>query len=314
MSVLNLHLALSGPDPVALLRAAASCFFPGQKPAELRVDMADRKPGKDWLDKWAAQTTVMFKAQFGDDELRSPWLSYLPGKAVKLFRSDWPRSATALLDALAGLPFELASCNEIHREWVDAYPPAQRTTFADGHIMHGWMCAFKGSGHERLVSRRWLEFGPWKLHRGPADTSLVQFHQLDADWKTALAQARPGHRRMGISDQGGFIQTGYVYSKDLKGGYIEAERRLRIMAMHRDVPPVEMLDAAAMKHYQVLGKDQPLDAVAFLFDDEERARRHLHELWLRGLECWVFKDGRSQRLDDGYAPGPQPPAWTTQGS
>ncbi|HTM19950.1 MAG TPA: hypothetical protein VL172_05570 [Kofleriaceae bacterium] len=308
MAGMKLFLSLSGPQPLELLRAAVAAFLPSGPPSHLRSDSRNRKVGADWVDTWAASTEALLRARWGDDEVRSPWVSY-NGRIVKIERHDAPRELAPVLERLGKLPFHIAVAGEIYPEWADAYLPGQRTGFADGHNMHGWMCAFKDEGHLGLVSRRWLEFGPWKLHRGAADTSLVQFHRLDADWKTALDQARPGHRRMGISDEGGYIQTGYQFSRDLKGDYFAADKRLRILIQDRDLTPLEMLDAAAMRLYQVLGKSQPIEAMAFMFTDEARARRHLHELWLRGLECWVFKDGRAQRLDDGHAPRPQPPAW-----
>ena len=68
----------------------------------------------------------------------------------------------------------------------------------------GWGCMFVGErGHAQLVSRRWLEYGPWLLDRFADDVSLIQFHDLDADPATALAQALPGHRRLGDNDTGG---------------------------------------------------------------------------------------------------------------
>ena len=33
----------------------------------------------------------------------------------------------------------------------------EKTSFGEGHLPHGWASAFKGKGHDRLVSRRWLE-------------------------------------------------------------------------------------------------------------------------------------------------------------
>jgi hypothetical protein len=38
-----------------------------------------------------------------------------------------------------------------------------------------------------------------------------------------------------------------------------------------------------------------------VFIEEEVARRHLHELWLRELEGWTCIDGNEGRLDDSDA-------------
>jgi len=42
--------------------------------------------------------------------------------------------------------------------------------------------------------------------------------------------------------------------------------------------------------------------VSFVFLEPERGLAHLHELWLRDLECWVVRGGRRERLDDAYHP------------
>ncbi|MGM0554948.1 MAG: hypothetical protein ACQEVA_01075 [Myxococcota bacterium] len=182
--------------------------------------------------------------------------------------------------------------------------------FGDGHASLGWMCAFKGAGHERLVSRRWLEWGPWLLLRGPNDLSVVLFHDPQADWRSALTQCRPGHERMGISDRGGFIQTDFVYEYGVDGRYIPEERLLRITVLDRELTQTEMLEACAVRHYNQLGEDRPVERVAYFFIDPEQARDHLHELWLRELECWTVIDGREVRLDDDYDPGePDRPDW-----
>ena len=173
----------------------------------------------------------------------------------------------------------------------------------------GWGCAFKGAGHNRLVSRRWLDFGPWRLIRGTNDVSMVQFHDLGADAPTALEQAKPGHERMGISDTGGFIQTAYVYAHKIDGLYSQEERKLRILIHGREVSEREMLDACAVRHYQALGADSPIDSIAYVFAVEAEARAHLHELWLRELECWAFIGGCEERLDLDYHPAPDKPSW-----
>jgi hypothetical protein len=49
--------------------------------------------------------------------------------------------------------------------------------------------------------------------------------------------------------------------------------------------------------------------VAYVFVDEADARAHLHELWLRELECWLVDDKGKRRLDLDYHPVPNPPGW-----
>jgi hypothetical protein len=220
-----------------------------------------------------------------------------------------PRDASAVAGWLGKLPFTLASFATIHPSWLE--PPLRYLApgFGDGHASLGWACAFRGAGHERLVSPRWLPFaGPWLLHT-VGDTSLVQFHDLDADAATALVQARPGHRRMGISDEGGFLQQPYLFAYEIRGRWNPADHMLTVIVHGRDVPPREMLDYGAARKTQALGPEQPLDRIRFLFMEETRALAHLHELWLHGLECWTIAKGLEKRLDDGYQPPSPRPAW-----
>lgn len=43
--------------------------------------------------------------------------------------------------------------------------------------------------------------------------------------------------------------------------------------------------------------------------DRGDAEAHLHELWLRELECWYMDERGKHRLDADYNPTPNPPAW-----
>jgi len=301
---MTLSVSFSGGDLPEVVRRLVAAQFAGATPHALRVDSTARKPKAGWLNEWLGKAQHNLSAEFSDDELFGPRLSFDVGRVVKLERPGAARAVPPVMALLESLPFQLATGFRIHQAWRDSYPVGEMRGFGGGHFAHGWMCAFKGAGHDRLVSRRWLEYGPWKLHRGGADVSLVQFHDLGADADTALAQARPGHERMGISDHGGFLQEPYVFTHELDGEYTSGERLLQIPAP-RDVSQLEMLDACAMRRNQVLGAERPVEQVAFVFDTEARARAHLHELWLRELGCW-WVDGR---LDEDYAPSPAPPAW-----
>jgi hypothetical protein len=46
-----------------------------------------------------------------------------------------------------------------------------------------------------------------------------------------------------------------------------------------------------------------------VFLEEQNAERHLHELWLRELECRAVVGGREVRLDTDYHPAPDKPEW-----
>lgn len=176
----------------------------------------------------------------------------------------------------------------------------------------GWGCLFVGDrGHEQLVSRRWLTHGPWLLRRFPGDVSLIQFHDLDSDPETALAQASPGHRRLADHQVGGYIRSTYTPDHDIKGLYVPDDQTLRIVcAPGREVSQGEMLDACAERLVGRYNEQKPIRAVRFIFIDSADAQHHLDEMWLRELEVWTFTpDGREIRIDADYDPPPTPPDW-----
>jgi hypothetical protein len=290
-----LETALSG-DAVALVEAlACGPYFVGP-PDECSAEYERAAIPPDW--------TSLLRA--GKWPLQLEWhgarrrLLIEPALVTVAF-GEVPRRVDAVTELLATLPFEIASFATIHPSWRAGDGAYLAPSFGDGHLPHGWACAFRGRGHDRLVSRRWLPAGPWRLHE-QGDMSFVQFHDLDLDAASALAQARPGHARMGITPEGGFIYTDYVYEHDLAGHYRPAQRMLKILVSRRDVSRTEMLDACAARFEQALGPERPIDDVAFVFIEEARARRHLRELWLRGLRCHAMIKGVETRLD-----GPEEP-------
>ena len=176
----------------------------------------------------------------------------------------------------------------------------------------GWGCMFVGErGHAQLVSRRWLEYGPWLLDRFADDVSLIQFHDLDADPATALAQALPGHCRLGDNDTGGWLRSRYTPKYETKGLYVASDQTLRIVvAPGRVISEREMLDACAERLVGRYNAEKPIRVVRYAFIDPDDAQRHLHEMWLRDLEVWTFtSNGKEIRIDDTYDPSPTPPEW-----
>lgn len=308
MAEMSLGLSLMGSDLEAVFRALHARRFHGDLlPSKLRVDDRKHEPSPDWVEKWLPRCEESIVAYWTREEA-DYFLIFHRGKIV--FASfPFSRDAGATLDLLTTLPFNIASFDNIHPEWETARPPYKAPSFGRLHFRHGWGCAFKGEGHDRLVSRRWLDHGPWRTLRAPSDTTLVQFHDLEADAATALEQAAPGHRRMGITDTGGFIQFGHIYGHELKGLYEPAERLLKIVVHGREVSQREMLDACAARLQQPLGDSQPLERIGYVFLEEHVARAHLQELWLRELECWTIIEGNEVRLDTDYQPLPQKPTW-----
>lgn len=304
MRAMDLHMGLSGPDTAALFDAL--CQLPAFRgvPAALSVDNKDRAADGRWR-RWAEQTQVELFADFSGD-LRC-FLYYYPGH---LITARWPGAfdrPETVLELLAPLPFSLASFATLHPSWWQG--GYRGFGFANLHQRHGWACAFKGEGHKRLVSRRWLDHGPWRLLRGAEDTSLVQFHDLAAGAEEALRQARPGHERMGISETGGFLQIPYVFAHDVAGIYLAEQRELRVVVHGRAVTEREMTDSCAVRAGLAPRADRPVDEVTYVFMEEDAARAHLHQLWLRELQCRALIDGRDVRLDVDYQQAPTPPDW-----
>lgn len=303
--------SLSGPDHAATFALSAkSALYAIAPPAELMIDQKILTEVADW------------PRQVGSaiDDGRACWLDHRKMLGLRpksdLVIIGLPNLPIALDTALAllePLPFEICALGAVFfDEWIAA--DYERWGFSRGHISHGWACAFRGPGHGRLVSRRWLDFGPWRVIRRPDDTTFIQFHDLAiTDPAEAYQQAKVGHERMGCSRTGGFIQQIPQWMlDDVRGLYLAADRRLEIV-----VPPgvpVEqgsMLNACAMRlHYRLHPTTpEPVERVAFVFVDEAEARSHLHELWLRELECWVADGRGKRRLDADYHPAPDPPAW-----
>jgi hypothetical protein len=200
-------------------------------------------------------------------------------------------------------------------EWVAADYP--RWGFDRGMIDLGSGCAFRGAGHDRLASRRWLDFGPWRVIRRPNDTTIIQFHDLAiTDPAEAYEQAKAGHERMGISPTGGYIawhMDGLLKGSG-QGIYTPEERLLEVVVgFGNEVKQSDMLCNAALRlHHRTARTSTPVERVAYVFVDEADARAHLHELWLRELECWVVDDKGKRRLDLDHHPVPDPPAWVTR--
>lgn len=303
---MELSVGLSGADQPALVRGLPGRLVPKTPPDSLSVDFAAKTVGADWLEAHVLRCERQAMAKWKD--AAGHFLLHHKGTLVKAGGQS-ARQAQPVLALLAGLPFTLASFAGIYPEWDDGDAPYKPPGFANLHYAHGWACAFRGAGHSRLVSRRWLDFGPWRVLRGADDTSLVQFHDLQADAATALTQAKPGHKRMGFDPEGGYIPQGYARSSDVQGVYEAKQQVLRVIVHGRDVSQAEMLDACSLRLDGAVGPGQPLTRVAYVFMEPARARAHLHELWLRELECWTIDMGKEVRLDSDYRPTPVKPDW-----
>jgi hypothetical protein len=307
-----LYASLSGPQIVKTMFAVAKLPpFASELPVEV-ADGHDLLPADALWPQRLAQTTVSSVAFWKES---SQQVSYRP-KSDKI-GFGIPDAFATVEEALAilePLSFELGILGSVFlHEWIKA--DYERWGVGRSNIDHGWACIFRGAGHDRLVSRRWLDFGPWRVIRRPNDTTVIQFHDLAiTDPLEAYEQAKAGHERMGNSAIGGYI--GWYLDGLLEGAstrlYNQATRTLERVVPPGDViSQSEMLCNAALRlHHRTDPTSTPVEHVAYIFIDEGDARAHLHELWLREMECWSYRtDGKKHRLDLDYRPVPAPPEW-----
>lgn len=283
----TLTLSMSGPAIDDAVRALAGLgWLP--EPETLKLDFERTEPTSGWLDRAVARGFRHLEAQTDDGHT----LLWEPGGRLALSRPR-TRLVPELLAILGALPFELAAIGQVHDEWdAESFRPV---SFSDGHVVHGWACAFRGAGHDRLVSRRWLERGPWRTH-AQGETTWVEFHDLDDAPGEALAKARVGWDRMGISDTGGFLQQPFVFAEDVQGVFDPEERKLKVLVPRGDVTPRRALELAAARHHPG-AHGGAIHRTAVVFLREEDARRHVEMLWPYDHEVWTFVAGDEVRLD-----------------
>lgn len=297
----RLFIHVGGPDLAAIGARIAQWPWFVEPPAYLEIDDRERKATPAWREQLVAT----------EDEATADWdrsASEADSKVLTLVQRTRARNGIVLAAApaaftkaeevlalLEDLPFEVASFRTVWPvEWKKLDAP--RVGFGQQHAVHGWACAFRGAGHDRLVSRRWLDHGPWRVLRGSGDLSLVLFHDLDATPADALAQAAPAHVRMGNSDTGGYLQAA-PRGDHVEGLYDAGTRTLEIVVAGRQVPQAEMLAACAVRRARRADPDKPIERIAYVFLTDAEARVHSHELWLRELECWSVEGGDKHRMD-----------------
>lgn len=306
----NLTATLAGPHGNQIIEMLAKLPpFASELPQESFVDEVPGDPAR-WKEAFP-QSKLTARAFWRDREKQ---VGRRPKSDLAIFSlPDGFGAVEEAFSILEPLPFEICALGAtFFDEWISA--DYRRWSFSRSHVEHGWGCAFRGAGHDRLVSRRWLEFGPWRVIRRPDDTTFIQFHDLEiTDPAEAYEQAKVGHERMGLSSSGGFIQQIEDWMlADVSGIYHPGERLLEvIVAPGISVPQSRMLNACVARLHHRLTRPmvQPVDRIAYVFLDLEEAHAHLHELWLRELECWVIDGAGKRRLDHDYHPVPDPPAW-----
>ena len=304
MANATLAMVLTGESAAEILEGLRKQeLLPAGRPQEILVGTKEKPVTDDWFEL-AQRTSGKFRFEDGFNfiNVRQP-------DSVQLSREKYPIRPEELTLQLAAIRFMTASLGSIHHSWRTGklgeryYGPI----FEDSHHPLGWGCAFRGAGHERMVSRRWLAYGgPWRTLSGDPETTLVQFHDLEADDRTALAQAKAGHARL----IAGFLPSEDQRAIDLEGLYSKGQKKLIVTVSKRNVSQDEMRAAVLAKRQQSLGNGRPLDNVVFVFLDEANAGRHAEELWLHELELRVIDShGMERRIDENFVPSVERPFW-----
>ncbi len=119
---------------------------------------------------------------------------------------------------------------------------------------------------------------------------------------------------MGNSATGGYLQhqLDWIIDNDIRGIYLEKTHTLEaLVAPAIKVSQEDMLSMCALRlqHRLTPPPTDRIDHIAYIFMERADAEAHLHEMWLRELECWYVEGRGKHRLDLDYHPVPEPPAW-----
>jgi hypothetical protein len=306
---MRVNISADGADARALYVAvAATRDFAAALPEKVKVDRAEIAPTEHWIDDAFARAPSEVRARWHGtptNPFAGPHLSIASTGVVGWYV---PR------DTNAAEVIELATALPLQVMVMGPHPAWKTPTdgFSGVHRSHGWAVIFKAHGHDRLVSRRWLDHGPWQLRHEDGDITYVQFHDLDVSREQAWDQASRAHQRMGIDyDVGGYVYAEHPIATRISGLYKAADRSFTVTRGNgQPMAQREMLDLCVYRARMRDDAKGPIERVRVLFLEERDARRHLHELWLRELECWyVDVEGREVRADEGYAPARIRPEW-----
>ena len=299
---MTIRFSLAGPDLIKLTaQVQASAPFADTIPDRVEVDYEDQPPTLQWGDL-LSQTARNLTVAWGDVDNPDQSLNYYPGACIHV-EVDLPPEAQRVQGWLAALDFEVAVFATLHDNWRDIEPDYVPPVLPTRHYRFGWALAIKGAARKRIVSERWPAYSPARVEERD-DLIFIQFHDPKADAATSLAQAKAAHRAFSSDAEGGFIKEGYLLRHDFKGVYDEKSGVLKVAVLGRSISPREMLDACALRLEGELPNGKSVKNVAYVFLDEREIGEHLHQLWLRGLECWTIREGREVRLDDTYDPPP----------
>jgi hypothetical protein len=302
----------------ALIYISPHFGFTSCSPDYFCVDNQEQPFTEEWLEDDAKTCQQGVWLVWGDDNRKR--FEYQQGGGLILQLPDFAPTPEHVLECLQVYPWLTAV-------FVTHYPSENRCPLLHDDFYNlprtlRWGMAFKGKGHQNLPSRRYLDHGPWRTLRNEAqDITLIQFHDMNADIPTALEQAKPGHEFIGF--MGEHMRTVMItrnewdYGEDeidtLLAYYSPSEKILRYTVSNAPLSRRELLEACKARVWQPLGKDQPIERIAYMFANKEDAWTNLHELWLREIECWAMIDRKQVRLDEDYIPPPpQKPEWVQQ--
>jgi hypothetical protein len=305
-------MSFSGKNLIELVYQIAKLPQLSAEPSEVSYDNGKKLKPREWPEGVLSKFTYNFFVTWGDGS--SSDKSYI----VKIYIKELQFNLETFREVASDWNWEIVSIidNKLFFPWEDDYN-YNTPSFGDLHHPFTTGCAFKGNGHNRIPSRRFLEYGPWRTIRDEArDITFVQFHDLDADLESALEQARIGHKLMKQNTTGGIDGGKIVERLSAKENVYDAETKmLTYVFTEEQLDWTWYLEACVIKAYQTTGPEHPVDQVRFMFGyGPEQARKYLHDLWLYGLECWAINDqGVFVRLDDTYTPPPPvKPAWVQE--
>jgi len=292
MATKRLLLSIRSKDTYSVVQALLSLPEFKSAPIDLTVDDSESPPLSDWMNHWGYQPVEKLHLNWSKPPV---WLIWERKNLVKCAICV-PNTLESIFDLLETMDFQDAVLGSMHEQWSHG-DSLYLGPILGPHYRLGLACAFKGTGHDRVLSRRFLEYGPWRLHHRPRDLSIVQFHELHANADAAIEQARFGHERMEL----GHIEDFRSIGDELTGSYVASERLWRV-DVDEELDDSELLEAVYVMRAQPFGPEKTVERVAYVFTNEELAKAHVHEIWIRGFETWVLTGQELKRLDVGYVP------------
>ncbi|HJL00343.1 MAG TPA: hypothetical protein RMH85_05010 [Polyangiaceae bacterium LLY-WYZ-15_(1-7)] len=235
------------------------------------------------------------------------------GPVVRMIRKGIDFERDELIDLLEDLPFELGAISHFDLDRESPWRDAPICDFP-GHTTIGWAVVLKGAGHEHLVSRRWLDNGPWRCIRRKDDLSFLQLCDISAPHAVQVAQADEARRMLGAmaSVPCPFPVWLPLFERPKPG---RKPRRWTLPERYDAerqtwCGPVEDLSwkhLGRMCVWRAKHRDDPevpVRTFAVEFTDRVRAQQYLHRLWMCEFEVWVVDGDKRERIDEGYEPPP----------